>query len=520
MGVLRDIRSGKGPGFYGLRARRQASEPKSEAAPASEETESAEQALIQLAQATVAEATPATGDPQVVRPIGRIQVSNNAEPPDFDLNEVNQIYTVDSYARQAISRYIEFMFKPGWDFAGENPTATDYLKTRFAAMAEATNIPTDQLFIDIAEDLIKFHNAFLVKARDAAFKYPKGIKVRGIYGREPIAGLFVIDPTTFSVKRDRYGAIKQWEQQTEGADKPTKLKPEDVVHIPYQRTRGSVFGYPFLLTAREDIRSLRMLEDLVLRMDYRFTFPLVHYQVGLPDAPATDPEIDRAWQNIEIAKTEGGLVTSERHKISSIALDKVIDVEPHLRYFESRVFSSLGVPEYLMGRGEGASRATSDNLHIEFIDRVKAYQRVLETYINHQLLREMLLEGGFDPLLNPQDKVEFRFREIDFDDAIKRENHIIYKYEHNAITEDEMRLELNKNPITDRSKMFNTLVTAATIAAKAGTAGSPATNNKVQPKNQHTTKQSVELELPEMTPEEEEAMLAEALEAARRWSDE
>lgn len=434
---------------------------------------------------------PSSGDvAQKVRPIGRVPVSNDVEAPEFDLAEVNTIYTVDSYARQAVSRYIEFMFKQGWDFVSENPKANAYIRTRFAAIADATGIPTDQLFIEIAEDLVKYHNAFVVKARDDNFKWPKGIKVRGIYGRRPVVGYFVMDPTTFSVKRDRNGAIQYWEQQYEGADKPTRLRPEDVVHIAYQKIRGQVFGHPFLLTAREDILALRQLEDLVLRMVYRNIFPFIHYRVGTPEQPATDNEIDQAWAYIESAKTEGGLVTSERHEIKAVALDKVIDIEPHLRYFESRVFTAVGVPEVLMGRGQGASRATSDNLHVEFIDRVKAYQRVMESYINHFMIRELLLEGGFDPLLNSKDDVRFRFREIDFDAQIKRENHIIFKYEHNAITEDEMRNDLGLNPITDRSKMFLNLVAIPAARAKAKVASTDDTDNRVEPKNQNT--QSIE----------------------------
>ena len=74
---------------------------------------------------------------------------------------------------------------------------------------------------------------------------------------------------------------------------------------------------------------------------------------------------------------------------------------------------------------------------------------------------------------------------------IKKQVHAIYKYEHNAITEDEMRDELGMDPIPDgdRAKLFVELITRETLrvqaeldtqVAKATTAqtGTAETNNK------------------------------------------
>lgn len=438
----------------------------------------------------VQEAVPTPGKPQKIRSISRVQASDEAETPEFDLAEVNQIFEIDSYARQAVTKYIEFMFKQGYDFSSENQKALQYIKTRFATMAEATSIPTEVLFIQVAEDLVKYHNAFIVKARNADFKWPNGVKVRGIYGRKPIAGLFVVDPTTMKVKRNEFGQIQQWEQEVEGADKTVKLKPEDVVHIPYQVQRGQVFGHPWLLTAREDILATRQLEDLVLRMIHRYISPFIHYKVGTPEMPATEEEIDQAWQYIQNADPEGGLVTSERHEIKPVALNQVIDPAPILKYFEARVFTACGVSETLMGRGEGASRSTSESMYGEFLDRVKAYQRVIEAYVNHFIIREMLLEGGFDPLTNgDRDDVRFEFREIDFDAQVKYENAEIFKFEHNIQTWDETRAAIGRKPQVDESRLYLNMITLPQIRAKnseGDSTNTADTANRVSPQNQRT----------------------------------
>jgi hypothetical protein len=79
------------------------------------------------------------------------------------------------------------------------------------------------------------------------------------------------------------------------------------------------------------------------------------------------------------------------------------------------------------------------------------------------------MEGGYDPVLNPDQAVEFKFNDNDVDVEIKKQVHAIYKYEHSAITEDEMREEIGMDPIPDgdREKMFVELVTRETLRVQA-----------------------------------------------------
>ena len=132
--------------------------------------------------------------------------------------------------------------------------------------------------------------------------------------------------------------------------------------------------------------------------------------------------------------------------------------------------------------------APGDNLSGEFLDRVKAFQRVMAIFVDEFIIKELLMEGGFDPVLNPDDDVDFVFKEIDIDMKIKKENHIVFLYEHNIITEDEARQMLGLDPITDRSKMHMNLVSIPKARQKEE--GSPETNNKNQPQNQHGKKMS------------------------------
>lgn len=416
--------------------------------------------------------------------------------PEADLAIIETAYNTEAYIRQGMDKYIDNMFKAGWKFVGKNPNTVEYIRTRFSYMAETTQIPTDKLFIEYAEDVVKFSNAILAKSRMTDNnQLPPNLKIQGYAGRQPITGYFPINVTTMTVKRDKFGTVKQWQQ--EAVDNTAKFKPEDIIHTYYKRAKGNAFGTPFVTPVLDDIRALRQAEDNVLKMMYRNINPFYHIAIGSEEFPADDPEIEDAKNEVEGMEVDGGLVTSERWKINSIAADKVIDARPYLQYFEDRVFSGLGVPATMFGRGATANKSTSENQSAEFIDRVKAFQRVIEADVNEFMIKELLLEGGFDPILNIDDMVYFRFNEIDIDMQIKLENHAVYKYEHNAITEDEMRQLLGLDIITDRKGLFLELVTlyksqkesemSKSAQAEKGDKepGNAETNNKNKPKNQH-----------------------------------
>lgn len=424
------------------------------------------------------------------------------EDPEYDLTQVQLGYNTDSYIRQGVDKYIDQIFKEGYDFYGKNEQSVEYLKLRLRFMAEVTAMPTSQFLIEIAEDVVKYANCFVAKSRAKdPNQLPPGITITGLGDAEPVAGYFPINATTIKMKRDKTGIVKGYQQEVDGGDKPVKFKPEDIVHIYYKREKGHAFGTPFLWPVLDDVRALRQAEENVLRMMYRNIHPFNHVSVGTDENPGTTTEIEEVQDALDNMEVDGGIVTSSRVVIKPIASDQVINAEPYLKHIEARVFSGMGIPAILFGRGDTANRSTGDNQSSEMADRIKAVQKTIENFINEFIVRELLVEGGYDPVLNPDDNVIFRFKENDVDSLIKYENHVIFKFEHNGITEPEMRFMLNMDPIQDADRQFlNRELTAAlamkqaqaTAQAKGtdGGSGTKATNNKNKPTNQHGTKSS------------------------------
>ena len=428
--------------------------------------------------------------------------SKDFEEAEFDLSQIDDGYNTDSYIRQGVDKYVDQIFKEGFQFYGRDTAVVDYIRLRFSFMAEATGIPTEQLFTEIAEDVVKYGNCFLAKSRvsDQA-SLPPTVPVTGIAGAQPIGGYFPINATTMQIKRDKNGVVQQYQQEVD--DTTVKFKAEDMIHIYYKREKGNAFGTPFLHPVLDDVRALRQAEENVLKMMYRNIYPFFHVMVGDDETPGGENEINEVKDQIDGMEVDGGLVTTNRVEIKPIASNQVINAQPYLQYLEERVFSGMGIPAILFGRGGTANRSTGDNMTSEMADRIRAIQRIIEVFVNEYIIKELLLEGGFDPVLNPEHVVEFRFNENELDSKVKRDTHYVYLYEHNAITEDEMRKELGRDPITDRALMYQTLITQANEAHSAsvrgGTAsssgsnssdGTKATNNKQKPTNQYGTKSS------------------------------
>ena len=410
------------------------------------------------------------------------------EDPDFDMADIQTAYNADSYVRQGVDKYVDQIFKEGYQFYGLDANTVEYINLRLAYIAEATSNPTSQFLTDIADDIVKYGNCMIVKSRsNDPNAFPQGQNLTGLYGKDPVAGYFCANPVSMKCQRDDYGVIQKWQQDN---DKGTQeFDPHDVCHFYYKREKGKAYGTSFLIPVLDDIQALRQAEENVLKMMYRNIYPFFHVAVGTEDAPGTSKEVDQMKEAIDGMDVEGGLVTTERVVIKPVAADKVINADPYLRYMESRVFTGFGIPEIMWGRGSTANRSTGDNMATEMNDRIRAIHKIIEAFFNNFIIKELLMEAGYDPVLNPDQNVELRFNDNDVDVEIKKQVHAIYKYEHNAITEDEMRNELGMDPIAegDRGLMFVELITRENMrlesqlsaeAASSSENGSAETNNK------------------------------------------
>lgn len=118
-------------------------------------------------------------------------------------------------------------------------------------------------------------------------------------------------------------------------------------------------------------------------------------------------------------------------------------------------------------QGNTANRGTADNMTTEMHDRVKALQKVYTIFVNNFIIDELLMEGGFDPIANPDDDVSFVFKEIALDEKIKLENHEYTKFVNNAVTFEEMRNNMGVDTVVDEARLYLNMIQIPLAEAKA-----------------------------------------------------
>lgn len=419
----------------------------------------------------------------MVKAVGFQGEDDNADfnPPHHDLQQIKNAANTDSYINMAVQKYSQLVFKAGYNIVSDNDDAAAYLRSRLRMMSFATTTPMDITFQEVARDLVEYGNAFLLKSRGDASQLG-GLQAQGVLDSKPVVGYYHIDPTTVQIKRDKSGTIKQYQQ--ESGNNKKSFKPTDVVHFFIDREGGDAFGTPRLSAALEDVKLLRKIEGNVLDLIYRFAIPLYQMKVGIAQQGmmATDQEISDAQSEIEKMSSDGIIVTNERTEFNAIGAEgQALDASGYLHYFENRVFSALNLSQAMMGRG--GAKQDADSMEEQVHDTVKFFQRIFSVFVESGIFNELLLEGGFNPIIEEYDIVKFQFNEISLDTRVKMENHNMNQYQGGAITFEEMRKANGQDSDSvDESRLYPFMVQQKNalelVQAKLGGAGgSPDANN-------------------------------------------
>ena len=377
---------------------------------------------------------------------------------EYNLQEIRDASEADSYIKIALTKYSYMIYKAGWTLKSENQEAIDYIMYRWRLMSYQTDKPMDILFQELADDLVRYSNAFLIKAR--VDKMPAGCKVKATgvdsTGR-PVGGYFRVDPASIKIKRDKHGNVLKYEQ---GKGQDTKQwTKEDVIHIYMDKDGNNAYGTPRIIAALDDVKLLRKIEGNMVALIHRFSMPLYHWKIGIPQTgfQATDAEIRRAKSEIEGSSLDGLIITNEKTEITAIGSEgSAMNMAPYLEYLENRVFSALGVSASQMGRG--GAKQDADSMEQQIHDTVKYIQRILATFIEWQIINELLLEGGFD-IFDPMNEVKYLFEEISLETKIKKENHEMLKWQSNVTTFEEGRRRMGLRDIPDdEERLFQRMI--------------------------------------------------------------
>lgn len=375
----------------------------------------------------------------------------NAQNPgarSYDLAQIKNAVLTDSYLAVAVRKFSQLITKAGYQIKSKNENAANYVNDRIKVIEFRTKIPFYILITSIARDLYTYSNSYIIKTRDNNTE-KFGLKAEKIFSGGAISGLFLADPASVTIRRNDAGAIDAYVINQE------EYSPNDVIHLYIDKMNNADYGTSRIYSALEDVTMLRKAEGLVMTILYRFAIPVLHIKVGntAEGQYATQKEINDARDAFQEMPNDGFIVTNERTAIEAITPNmQANQLLKFLEYLELRVFSALNASKSSMGRGGGQSSA--DNTEALMHDEVRAFQNVITNFIEKYLFTELLLEGGFNPLLNKDDYVSFAFNEVSIDTKIKLESNTIQKYQGNVINLDEARRELGLSNELSEEDMY------------------------------------------------------------------
>ncbi len=380
----------------------------------------------------------------------------NAQNPgarSYDLAQIKNAVLTDSYLAVAVRKFSQLITKAGYQIKSKNEDAANYVNDRIKVIEFRTKIPFYTLITSIARDLYTYSNSYIIKTRDNNTE-KFGLKAEKIFSSGAISGLFLADPASVTIRRNDAGAIDAYVINQE------EYSPNDVIHLYIDKMNNADYGTSRIYSALEDVTMLRKAEGLVMTILYRFAIPVLHIKVGntAEGQYATQKEINDARDAFQEMPNDGFIVTNERTAIEAITPNmQANQLLKFLEYLELRVFSALNASKSSMGRGGGQSSA--DNTEALMHDEVRAFQNVITNFIEKYLFTELLLEGGFNPLLNKDDYVAFEFNEVSIDTKIKIESNTIQKYQGNVITLEEARRELGFSNEVSEEDMYAFTIT-------------------------------------------------------------
>jgi hypothetical protein len=382
--------------------------------------------------------------------IGTYYMWNGILMPEYDMREPHAISDTEVYVKQAVARKLALAARAGYEIMSDREEDADYIQTRINAFEFVTERSFESFIKGVLRNLFLCSNCFLLKIRkeDAS---PVS-KKKG--GRVPVAAYVIIPAHTMHPYLEK-GKISKWRRIFDHGIPWIDYPVEDIIHLKWDVKPGHIFGTPRTIAVRDDIFALRRLEENIELLFINHLFPLFHVQVGNEKAPCTygpggESEIDMVRFQIENMPKEGVFVTDERVTVTAVGANgKSLDFKALVEHFKSRVYIGLGMSAIDMGEGADATRATADNISQNLKDSIKADLDELADQIRMFIFKEWFQEANYSTSVQKGvARTKLAFHELDLDNRIKEETHVMALFNSHLLTETEARKRMNLKPMS------------------------------------------------------------------------
>lgn len=395
--------------------------------------------------------------------VGTYNMYNGILRPEYDMLEPFVIYDTEAYVKRAVSRRLDLMFRNGYEISSDldqdmdqGKKNVDYIYKRLNTLEYVTNEPTNSFFKKILFNLLLCSNCFLRKVRDE--KLSAGVKGDNNDNKTPVAFYQLIPAHTILPYFEK-GEIKHWRRFFDTGAPWVDYKLEEIIHLRWDVKPGHVYGTPRTVGVRDDIWALRRFEENVELLFVNHLFPFFHVQIGNEKAPCWygpngESEIDTVRYQIETMPKEGIFVSDARVAVDVVGAEgRSLETKEFMAHLKSRVFTGLGVSSIDMGEGADATRATADNISQNLKDTVKSDMESFGDVMRLNFFKEWFMEANYSVgIQKAVATTKLVFHEIDLDNLIKEQAHVLNLYNGHLLTEPEARKRLKMPPLQKPDK--------------------------------------------------------------------
>lgn len=378
----------------------------------------------------------------------------------YDFTEAYRIVDTESFVSAAISKKKNLILKDGFKFVSENEDDVLYIKRRLNEISFVTDTPFTILLGQIVDSLLHNHNMFLYIARKENASTGE-VRTEGRRKIKPIAGFFHLSETKTDIIENNLGTVIGYKYNINRGIY-NEFKKDEVLHLYINKKPDLNIGTPPLEAVKDDILSLRQIEENLERLIYKLSVPLIHAKVGSEKFPAGvdqitgRPEIDVVNDQILSMDDAGGITTTDRVDIKMLGAEsQALRLSSYIEHFKNRVLVGLTISDVDLGTGTTTTGGAASIVSEALRQNVEMYQTTIEEFITDNIITPLLLErpkNSSKQYLEDEDKVLFKFNKSNLDSKIKLESHYINETNAKLITVDEYRVLTGRRALTDEEK--------------------------------------------------------------------
>jgi len=314
--------------------------------------------------------------PKTIMPSSKKTFEINPFNEKCDIKKYKRIYENGGIITEAIRCYALAIFSNGWRVEGEvSELAEDFL---------------EQIDFDLIGPIM------VTDALWAGDAYAE--LVRSYSGQ--VVGVLPRPPESFEIIHDEFGQITGYRQKN-GFNDFIDLAIEDIFHLQFHVSGGSIYGQSLIKTAYDEIMRDVKIAESITESIVRHGTPKYHVRVGPEDGTLEDINVlNYIEANFSDIHSRNEFITPKDVEILQLDTAGVSNIEEYSRTSIERLCSALGVPEEVLGLGRGSTEATANVRLKMFYDKIQSLQRRFARAFNTQVFDRVFEPGSVKLVFN------------------------------------------------------------------------------------------------------------------------